>query len=90
MTILLYVRRKGWPLESVTVRCTHERVDLREQGDVPAGGQIYADLIKLRITLQGELDDEQKERIARIAERCPIRRTLTSTPKIEERTEVVK
>ena len=88
MTLLMYVRRKGWPLESVTVELGHERVhpdDLEEY----ESDRAFVDLIRRRIVLTGDLTDEQRDRIAYIAKRCPLHRTLESKPVIEDRVEVV-
>jgi putative redox protein len=84
MTIGLYARRKGWPLESVTVRLRHaklyaadcEHCDTRE-------GKI--DRIERDIELAGALSDEQRTRLLDIASRCPVHRTLTSEIDIRTR-----
>lgn len=36
------------------------------------------DRIESRMTLEGDLTDEQQARLLEISERCPIKRTLTS------------
>ena len=89
MTILLYVRRKGWPLEEVTVECSHERVHCRDSEDCEENSQAYIELIRRHIVLKGDLDDEQRDRIAYIARRCPIHRTLEAAPKIEDEIDLV-
>ncbi len=82
MTILLYCRRKEWPVEGVTVECSHRRA---------AGGEAEGpyDEIRCRILLEGNITDERRDRILRIAGRCPVRRTLESKPRIVEEIEVV-
>ena len=37
-----------------------------------------------RLALHGPLDTAQRQRLAEIAERCPVQRTLTSTLRIEQ------
>jgi putative redox protein len=84
MTLLLYARRKRWPLERVEVRLSHGRDyarDCEECAEQPA--QI--DLIERRITLIGDLDDTQRARLLDIATRCPVHRTLTGTIRINDR-----
>ena len=89
MTLLMYVRRKGWPLESVMVELSHERVHRDDLEDSEDNERAFIDLIKRQIVLRGNLTDEQRERIAYIARRCPLHRTLESKPRIEDRVEVV-
>ncbi len=90
MTILLYVRRKGWPLKSVTVECSHERVHCRDIEDCEESDQAYVELIRRYIVLEGDLDDGQRERVARIARRCPVHRTLESAPVIQDEVDLVR
>ena len=84
MTILLYVRRKGWPLESVTVECSHERVHCCDLEDCEDSEDAYVERIRRHILIHGDLDTEQQQRIARIARRCPVHKTLESAPRIED------
>ncbi len=90
MTILLYVRRKEWPLESVTVECSHERVHCRDAEDCDESDQAYIDLIRRHIVLKGDLTDEQRDRIGRVSRRCPVHRTLEAAPRIEDELDVVQ
>ena len=89
MTILLYVRRKGWPLESVTVECSHERTHSEDLEDCEEdeGGRI--ETIRRYILLKGELTEEQRKRIGWIALRCPVHRTLEPSPRIVDEIDVV-
>ena len=40
------------------------------------------DEIRRSITLQGDLDDAQRQRLLEIADRCPVHRTLTGEVRI--------
>jgi putative redox protein len=83
MTLLLYARRKGWPLADVEVRLSHRRDyarDCEECEEKP----VQIDLIERRITLKGTLDEAQRARLLEIAEKCPVHRTLTGTIKIHD------
>ena len=84
MTVLLYSRRKGWPVEGVSVECTHRRVS-RTGGESGAAQEE----IRSRITIEGDLTGDQRDRILQIAGRCPIHRTLESRPRMIEEIEVV-
>ena len=47
-----------------------------------ACGVIGTYVVTRRITLIGKLDDEQRQRLLEIADRCPVHRTLESDPQI--------
>jgi putative redox protein len=75
MTLRMYADRKEWPLESVTVRLTHSKVHARDCAECESEAG-YADHIDREIDVQGALTAEQKERLAEIADRCPVHKTL--------------
>jgi uncharacterized OsmC-like protein len=84
MTVGLYARRKGWPLESVTVRLRHSRVHATDCADCETKeGSI--DRIERDIEFTGDLSAEQRTRLLEIASRCPVHRTLTSEIDIRTR-----
>jgi putative redox protein len=62
ITLRMYAERKGWPLESVDVECTMHRHE----------GDTATDRIERVLTLTGPLDDDQRARLADIAERTPV------------------
>ena len=71
-TLRLYAKRKGWPLGPVEVAVEHSR-------DI---GQSPPDLFTRTITLRGVLDDEQRQHLLEIAERCPIHLMLTQGSRV--------
>lgn len=76
LTILLYARRKGWPVEGVSVRASHERLVVEEETD----GEVIrrkVERILQEITLDGALDEAQRTRLMEIAGKCPVHRTIT-------------
>ncbi len=76
MTMRMYARRKGWDLGASTVTLTHERVHAKDCADCESTeGQV--DRIHREIVLDGALTDEQRTSLLRIADRCPVHRTLT-------------
>lgn len=64
ITLRMYAERKGWPLETT-------RVALTMTTDDDDGQQIERVL-----TLEGDLDDEQRTRLLAIAEKTPVTRLL--------------
>jgi len=73
MTIRMYARRKGWPLEHVRVDVTHDKVHGQ---DANAKTPSKLDHFLRTITLTGPLDDTQRARLLEIADKCPVHQTL--------------
>ena len=63
MTLSMYARKKKWSLENVRVDLKHEKVD-------------KVDVFHRVVHVQGDLSQEQRERLLEIANRCPVHRTL--------------
>jgi putative redox protein len=83
MTVRLYAQRKGWPLEGVEVALSHDRIHAADCRDwETCEGSL--DRITKRLTLRGPLDEAQRQRLAEIAQRCPVHRTLTGKVQIEQ------
>ena len=79
MTVRMYARRKGWPLEHVSVDVSHNRVHAQ---DAEGNGERPLDLFRRQITLTGSLDTEQRARLLEIADKCPVHRTLEASAEI--------
>ncbi|NDW47648.1 bifunctional alpha/beta hydrolase/OsmC family protein [Ruegeria sp. PrR005] len=82
MTIRMYARRKGWPLEGVSVDVCHDKVHAQD-ADTGASGKI--DSFTRVIKLSGPLDTEQRQRLLEIADKCPVHRTLEANARIVTR-----
>ncbi len=65
-TLRLYAKRKGWPLGPVEVKVSHRR-------DITVKP---VDIFDRVITLNGVLDEEQRQRLLEIAELCPVHKLL--------------
>ena len=88
MTLLMYARRKEWDLQGVEVDLAHDRVYVEDtEGVERDDGRI--DRYSIDIRLIGDIDEGQRERLAYIATRCPVRKTLAGAPLFEESVEVI-
>lgn len=76
MTILLYARRKKWPVEHVRVELDHSRVHVRDCEECETK-DVRLDYFRKRVFVRGPLSEEQRLRLEEISRRCPVHRTLT-------------
>jgi putative redox protein len=77
MTLQMYARHKKIPLERAVVRLSHEKIHAKDCGHCDAtDGKI--DRMEREVELIGALDDDQRQRLLEIAERCPVHKTLHS------------
>jgi putative redox protein len=70
ITLRMYARRKGWPLDAVQV----------EAGFDQAQGHR---LIRMSLSVTGELSSEQRGRLLQIANACPVHKALTTGVMVE-------
>ena len=84
MTLRVYARRKGWPLEKVRVSLRHDKIHAEDCADCKTRKGLL-DRIERSIELEGPLSDEQRRRLLEMADHCPVHRTLTSEIVIETR-----
>ncbi len=82
MTLRMYVERKGWEVGPIAVVLRHDRVPDEGLG-LRGGVNGRVDRIRVEVSVEGDLDDAQRESILRIAGRCPVHRTLTHDVIIE-------
>jgi len=84
MTTMLYARRKAWPVERVRVHLRQQRIhgkDCQECVEKPEG---FIHKIERRVSLEGDLTEDQLGRLQEIAHKCPVHKTLTSQIVITE------
>jgi putative redox protein len=82
MTIRMYARRKKWPLEAIHVDITHNKVHAQDcKTCLTTNNKV--DIFTRKIHLTGPLNDDQKQRLLEIADRCPVHRTFENEIKVE-------
>ena len=84
MTIGMYARRKGWPLEEVTVNLRHSKIHSSDCAECETKEGML-DHIERDIHFAGSLTAEQRSKLLEIANKCPVHRTLTSEIDIKTR-----
>ena len=81
MTMRLYAERKSIPLDRITVALKHGRIYAKDCEDCETKEGMISKIDRV-ITMDGNLDAEQRARLMEIADKCPVHRTLTSEIKI--------
>lgn len=64
-TLVMYARTKGWELGEVSVAVDYDHKSTPRR-------------FEIRIALGGDLTDDQLSRLAKVAESCPVRRSIES------------
>lgn len=70
ITVEMYAERKGWDVGGVEVE-----VEVTYDHHVP-------DEFRVALHLPGDLDDEQRQRLLLIAEKCPVHKVLAGEAKV--------
>ena len=77
MTLKLYAQRKKWDLQEVYVYLSHAKRHVQDMNmDGDKSKNTHLDHIAKKLKFVGDLSEEQKLRLAEIASRCPVHRTL--------------
>lgn len=66
MTLRMYARHKQIPLDQVSIAVGYSR----------SPGTQPADLFSRRLSPTGNLSNQERQRLAEIADKCPVHRTL--------------
>jgi uncharacterized OsmC-like protein/pimeloyl-ACP methyl ester carboxylesterase len=86
MTLRMYAERKGLDLRLASVDLSHRKIHAQDCAECETrNGRI--DYIERVIHIEGDLTEEQRQRMLQIADRCPVHRTLHSEVKIDGRLE---
>ncbi len=81
MTIQMYARRKGWPVDNVKVHTSYSKSHA-EDCENCEDDTAKIDTFQREIKLAGDLDERQRAKIMEIADKCPVHRTLHSKTQI--------
>ena len=84
MTMRMYAERKGIALERATVTLRHNKIHAEDcENCETETGKV--DDIQIEIEIDGDMDDATRQKVAEIANMCPVHRTLHSEVNIESR-----
>lgn len=70
ITLQMYAERKGWQLESVAVELSYDSA-------------VQPSTIQAKLSLEGDLDEQQRQRLRDISDRCPVHKLLTNPVAIQ-------
>ncbi len=87
MTIRMYARRKGWPVGQINVDVVHDKVHAQ---DAETAVDTRIDQFHRLIRIDGDLDDNQRQRLLEIADKCPVHKTLEKGAKVTTALEPAK
>ncbi|MFT5364670.1 MAG: putative OsmC-like protein, partial [Dinoroseobacter sp.] len=79
MTVRMYARRKGWPLDHVSVDITHDKVHAQD-AEI---GLTKIDTFTRILKLEGDLSTDQRTKLLEIADKCPVHKTLEQGARVE-------
>ena len=74
MTLRMYAERKALNLTQVSVALSHDKIEL---------DGVKRDRIQRTITLTGDMNSEQRQRMLEIANKCPVHRAVSPSLLIE-------
>ncbi|MET1259809.1 bifunctional alpha/beta hydrolase/OsmC family protein [Flagellimonas sp. DF-77] len=81
MTLQLYAKRKGWPLERAEVHTSYSKTHAQDCEDCE-NNNAKIDTFHRELRLVGELDEKQRKRLVEIADKCPVHKTLHSETQV--------
>lgn len=81
MTLKMYAGFKEVDLDAVTVKVVHKKMHAEACADCDSeDGKI--DEFRRELTIEGNLDETQRQRLLEIADRCPVHQTLHGEVKV--------
>ncbi|MGI9624767.1 MAG: OsmC family protein [Acidimicrobiales bacterium] len=76
MTLSMYAKRKGIAVSSISAQYTYDRVHADDCAFCDEDDKGFIDTVSSEIFVEGDFDEEQRERLVEVAVRCPVHKTL--------------
>ena len=77
-TLRLYASHKGIQLAAVDVELELDRVHADDCLECDERAEGWIDRIQSAVTIRGDFDEAQRTRLAQVARRCPVHKTLAN------------
>jgi putative redox protein len=84
ITIAWYCRHKKLSLNSVSTTYDFTRIHAKDCEDCDIPDRGFIEKITSNVHIEGDFDKAQRKRLAQIAERCPVHKTLAHGVEIED------
>jgi len=84
VTISWYCQFKNLPLESVSTTYDFSRIHADDCKDCDIPDKGFIEKITSNVHIEGDFDEAQRKRLAQIAQRCPVHKTLTHGVEFED------
>ena len=84
VTISAYCLHKGLPLESVSTTYDFSRIHADDCRDCDTPDKGFNEQITSNVHIEGDFDAAQRKRLAQIAQRCPVHKTLARGVQFED------
>ena len=81
MTLQMYAKRKGWKIDNVEVHTSYSKTHALDCDDCESS-DAKIDTFERDIRITGVFNDQQRERLLQIADKCPVHKTLHSETRI--------
>ncbi|MFT6657638.1 alpha/beta fold hydrolase [Maritalea sp.] len=82
LTLRMYADRKKWSVTHIQTRVEHAKHHADDCAVCGEGHEGRIDVFTRHITIEGDLDTEQRRRMLEIADKCPVHKTLEKSSAI--------
>jgi putative redox protein len=76
ITLSMYAQRKDIAVTSISARYTYEKVHADDSEFCDEDDKGFIDTVSSQVFVEGDFDEAQRDRMAEVAVRCPVHKTL--------------